>query len=147
MKTLISNAQAGKMDLNVYIYLSISGTLVERGALSVLNRVSWFLDGLSEQLCDRAIEYFWKKGWRLSANDTGDKESSFDEFKQYVLTKARVSRMRVVRRIDEGIWSIDVDMECIECSRGSGIDTRSRVRLGGTYTIVRPENCGDYEAD
>jgi hypothetical protein len=90
----------------------------------------------------------------LSANDTGDKEPSFDELKEYVLTKARVSRMKAVyekergvRRIDERLWRIDVDMECIECSRRSGIDTRTRVRLGGTYNIVRPENCGDYEAD
>jgi hypothetical protein len=58
--------------------------------------------------------------------------------------RAVYEKERGVRRIDEGIWRIDVDMECIECSRRSGIDTRSRVRPN---TIVRPENCGDYEAD
>jgi hypothetical protein len=95
LKTLISNAS--KMDLNVFIikYSSMSGTLVERGALSILDRVNWFLDGLSEELCDRALEYCSKKDWRLSANDTGS-EPSFDDLKEFVLTEARTARMKEV---------------------------------------------------
>jgi hypothetical protein len=95
LKTLISNAQAGTMDLNVFIvkYSSMSGTLVERGALSILDRVSWFLDGMSER--DGVLEYCSKKDWRLSANDTG-KVPSFDELKEYVLTKVRAARMKAV---------------------------------------------------
>jgi hypothetical protein len=62
LNTLISNAK--RMDLHVFIikYSSISGTLVERGAMSALDRVNRLLDGLSETLRDRVLEYCSKKG-------------------------------------------------------------------------------------
>ena len=52
------------MDLNVYLlkYASISNTLVRKGALSTLDRVNRFLDGLSEKLRERALEFCTKKG-------------------------------------------------------------------------------------
>jgi hypothetical protein len=52
LNTLISNV--GKMDLHVFIikYLSISGTLVEQGAMSALDGVNRLLDGLTESLRD-----------------------------------------------------------------------------------------------
>jgi hypothetical protein len=92
LNILISNAKAGKMDLDVFIvnFPSMPGTLVARGVLSILDRVSWFLDGLPEQLCDRALEYCSKKDWRLSANDTGS-EPWFNDLKEFVLSKARAA--------------------------------------------------------
>jgi hypothetical protein len=104
--TLISNAS--KMGLNVFIikYSSMSGTLVERGALSILDRVNWFLDGLSEELCDRALEYCSKKDWRLSANDTGS-EPSFDDLKELVLTKARAARLKAMYEKERAVREAD----------------------------------------
>lgn len=80
------------MDLDVFIVNvpSMPGILVERGVLSILDRVSWFLDGLPEQLCDRALEYCSMKDWRLSANDTGS-EPWFNDLKEFVLSKARAA--------------------------------------------------------
>ena len=57
------------MDLNVYLlkYDSISDILVKKGALSTLDRINRFLDGLSEKLRERALEFCTKKDWRLSS--------------------------------------------------------------------------------
>jgi hypothetical protein len=64
----------------------MSGTIVERGALSVLDRGSWFIDGLDD--------------WRLSAIDTGN-VASFDELKEYMLAKATAARMNEVYEKEE----------------------------------------------
>jgi hypothetical protein len=95
---LISNAKAGRIDLNVFSikYSSMSSSLVERGALSVSDKASWYMDEWHEKsLRDRVLGYCSKKDWRLSANDTG-KEPSSDELKEYVLAKARAERMKDV---------------------------------------------------
>src|SRR5437762_13880870 len=64
---------ASAMDLNIYLlkYASISDTLIQKGALSTLDRVNRFLDGLSEKLRERALEVCTKEGRRLSSHQTG----------------------------------------------------------------------------
>jgi hypothetical protein len=86
------------MDLNVFVlkYASISHTLVDKGALSTLDRVSRFLDGLSEKLRERALEFCTKKGWRLSSHDTGTTEPVFDELKDFITTKAEAAQKKTV---------------------------------------------------
>jgi hypothetical protein len=148
------------MNLNVFIvkYSSMSGTLVERGALSILDRASWFLDGLPEQLCDRALEYCAKKDWRLSADDTGSKKPSFDELKEFVSTKARAVRMKEVYEKERAAREAGglpmrgtvraVTMRGL--TRG-GVTTASipnaRVADEPTRNTIRPENCGGYKTD
>jgi len=90
--------QAPGMDLNVFVlkYASISNTLVDKGALSTLDRVSRFLDGLSDKLRERALEFCTKKKWRLSSHDTGIKEPVFDELKDFITTKAEAAQKKTV---------------------------------------------------
>jgi hypothetical protein len=91
LKKLIHDAP--EMDLNVYLlkYASISDTLVNKGALSTLDRVSLFLDGLSDTLREAALEFCTKKKWRLSSHDTGINEPIFEELKDFIATKAEAS--------------------------------------------------------
>ena len=86
------------MNLNVYLlkYASISNTLVRKGALSTLDRVNHFLDGLSEKLHERALEFCTKKGWRLSSHDTGTTEPVFRELKDFIATKAEAAQKKTV---------------------------------------------------
>src|SRR5436190_13952427 len=86
------------MDLNVYLlkYASISNTLVRKGALSALDRVNRFLDGLSEKLHEHTLEFCTKKGWRLSSHDTGTTEPVVDELKDFITTKAGAAQKKTV---------------------------------------------------
>ena len=65
LNKLIQEAPA--MDLNVYLlkYASISNTLVRNGALSTLDHVNRFLDGLSEKLRERALEFLHQEGMEI----------------------------------------------------------------------------------
>ena len=85
--------EAPTMDLNVYLlkYTSISDTLINKGALSTLDRVNRFLDGLSEKLRERALEFCTKKDWRLSSHDTGENDPIFSELKDFITTKAEAA--------------------------------------------------------
>jgi hypothetical protein len=96
LNKLIQDAPA--MDLNVYLlkYTSISNTLVQKGALSTLDRVNRFLDGLSPKLRERALEFCTKKEWRLSSHDTGTTEPVFDELKDFITTKAKAAQKKTV---------------------------------------------------
>jgi Protein of unknown function (DUF4100) len=89
---------SASMDLNVYLlkYDSISDTLVKKGALSTLDRINRFLDGLSEKLRERALEFCTKKDWRLSSHDTGATDPVFKELKDFIATKAEAAQKKTV---------------------------------------------------
>ena len=86
------------MNLNIYLlkYTSISNILVRKGALFILDRVNRFLDGLSEKLCKRALEFCIKKRWRLSSHDIDITESVFDELKDFIATKTEIAQKKIV---------------------------------------------------
>ena len=89
---------ASSMNLNVFVlkYTAITATLVEKGALSALDRVGRLLDGLSPELRKKTLKFCTKKNWRLSAHDTGTVEPNFDELRQFVLTEAKAAQKEVV---------------------------------------------------
>jgi hypothetical protein len=89
---------SSSMDLNVYLlkYDSISDTLVKKGALSTLDRINRFLDGLCEKLRERALEFCTKKDWRLSSHDTGTTDPVFKELKDFIATKAEAAQKKTV---------------------------------------------------
>ena len=89
---------APTLDLNIFVlrYASISASLVAKGALSPLDRVNRLLDGLSEKLRERAIEFCTEKDWHLSSHDTGSKEPEFDKLKDFILTKAKAVQKKTV---------------------------------------------------
>ena len=99
------------MDLNVFVlkYASISHTLVSKGALSTLDRVNRFLDGLSEKLRERALEFCTKKGWRLSSHDTGTTEPAFNELKDFITTKAEAAQKKTVYDKEHAIRNGNMD--------------------------------------
>ena len=82
---------ASRLHLNVFIlqYTSISDALVKRGALSNLDRVNRLLDGLSEDLRGKVLDFCAKKEWRLSSRGSGTREPEFETIKTYILTKAK----------------------------------------------------------
>src|SRR6202165_4391446 len=92
LNILISNA--AEMDLNAFVmkYETISASLVEQGALSPLDRVHRLLDGLTERLRERVLEFCAKKEWKLSTHDTGKREPSFEELQDFVLNKANTAQ-------------------------------------------------------
>ena len=95
---LIHDAQAGKIDLNVYVlqYTTITDKLVSQGALSALDRVNRLLDGLSNEHRTKVLSFCAKNKWKLSAQDVGTVDPKYDELKLFVLREAQTSQMRVV---------------------------------------------------
>ena len=63
--------EANTLDLSVYIlkYTSITKALVDNNEMSVMQRCRRFLDGLSEQLRDKAFDFCTTKDWKLSSHD------------------------------------------------------------------------------
>ena len=95
---LIHEAQAGSIDLNVYVlqYSTISDKLVSQGALSALDRVNRLLDGLSNDHRTKVLSFCAKNKWKLSAQDVGTTDPNYEELKQFVLREAQTSQMWAV---------------------------------------------------
>jgi len=104
------------MDLNVFVlkYASITETLVAKSALSTLDRVGRLLDGLSENLREKALEFCTRKNWRLSSHDTGTIEPDFTELKDFIVTKAQAAQKCTVynaeRASREGNVNVDIQV-------------------------------------
>jgi hypothetical protein len=107
LNKLIHNAQ--NMDLNLFVlkYASISQVLVDKGALSTLDRVGHLLDGLNDHLHEKVLDYCTRQDWRLSSHDTGTKDPDFDQLKQFIIGKAQLAQKQIVynkeRAIREGL--------------------------------------------
>src|SRR5438045_9497999 len=88
---------APSMDLNVFImrYAKISKTLVDRGALSPLDRVTRMMDGLNPRLQDKVLEFCATKDWRLSPNDFSNTDHDFEELQRFILTQAELEKKRI----------------------------------------------------
>ena len=88
--------------------------LVDKGALSPLDRVSRLLDGLNDRLREKVLDYCTKKDWRLSSHDTGSREPDFDDLKQFIVGKAQLAQKQIVydkeRATREGTVDSDVSV-------------------------------------
>ncbi|TMC20323.1 MAG: retroviral-like aspartic protease [Chloroflexi bacterium] len=89
---------APRLDLNVFVlkYSSISEALVQKGALSSLDRVNRLLDGLSEDLRGKVLDFCAAREWRLSSHDTGTEDPDFEALKTFILTKAKAIQKQTV---------------------------------------------------
>ena len=89
---------AHTLDLSVYIlkYVSITKALVDNNEISNMQRCQHFLEGLSEQLCDKAFDFCSMKDWKLSSHDTGAKDPEFEELKKFITGKALAAKKKVV---------------------------------------------------
>ena len=89
---------APTLDLSVYIlkYASITHALVESNEMSDMQRCRRFLDGLFEQLRDKAFDFCAMKDWKLSVQDIGMEDPDFAELKKFILGKALSSKKKVV---------------------------------------------------
>src|SRR5947199_8464275 len=89
---------APRLDLNVFVlkYYSISEALVQKGALSSLDRVNRLLDGLSEDLRGKVLDFCAAREWRLSSHDTGTEDPDFEALKTFILTKANAIQKQTV---------------------------------------------------
>jgi hypothetical protein len=98
LQQLVHDAQAGKIDLNVYVlqYTTITDVLTDQGALCALDRVNRLLDGLSGEHRKKVLSFCAKNKWKLSAQDIGTKNPDFEELKQFVLREAQTSQMQAV---------------------------------------------------
>jgi hypothetical protein len=87
---------APNLDLTIFVvkFASITEALIKNNEISAKQRIRRFLDGLSMELRDKAFELCIKRDWKLSANDTGTKEPSFNELKQFILGKAQLAQKR-----------------------------------------------------
>ena len=99
---------ARNLDLNVYVlkYASITDTLIAGKEMFITQRVRRFLDGLSDNMRDKAFEFCTKQDWKLSSHDTGTKDPNFAELKKFILEKAQAARRKIVynkeRALEEG---------------------------------------------
>jgi len=90
--------EANTLDLSVYVlkYTSITKALVDNNEMSVMQRCRRFLDGLSEQLRDKAFDFCTTNDWKLSSHDTGAKDPNFDKLRKFILDKALSAKKKVV---------------------------------------------------
>ena len=95
---LIHDAQAGKIDLNVYVlqYTIITDALVSQGALSALDQVHKFLDDLLGEHRMKVLSFCAKNDCKLSAQDVGTMNSNYEELKQFVLHETQTLQMRAI---------------------------------------------------
>ena len=86
------------LDLSVYIlkYTSITQLLTKSNEMSTTQRCRHLLDGLSEQLHDKAFDFCMRNDWKLSSHDTGTKDPEFDKLKMFVLGKALSAKKKVM---------------------------------------------------
>lgn len=77
LNQLIRNAPILNLRAYVLKYTSITKTLVDNNEMSIMPRCRRFLDGLSEQLRDKAFDFCSTKYWILSSHDTGAKDPVF----------------------------------------------------------------------
>ena len=89
---------AHTLDLGVYVlkYASITKALVDNNEISNMQRCQRFLEGLSEQLRDKAFDFCSTKDWKLSSHDTGTKDPEFEELKKFITGKALAAKKKVV---------------------------------------------------
>jgi hypothetical protein len=119
---------APSLDLNVYIlkYTAISSTLVNKGALSSLDRVGRLLDGLSADLRRRVLKYCAKNDWRLSAHDTGTVDPNFDDLRKFIITEAQATQKETVYATERA-------------SREGSLTTTTTVAMGVTTNVPGTE--------
>jgi len=94
-------------DLNIYIlkYAAITDALIKGNEMSPMQRCKRFLDGLSDQVRDKAFDFCMARDWKLSAHDTGTTDPDFSELKKFILSKAQSAMKKVVynkERVTEG---------------------------------------------
>ena len=57
-----------------------------------------FLDGLSDQLRDKAFDCCTIQDWKLSVYDTGIKDPDFGQLKKHILTKAQSTKKMIYNK-------------------------------------------------
>jgi hypothetical protein len=96
---------APTLDLSVYVlrYTAITQALVQSKEMSTMQRCRRLLDGLSEQLRDKAFDFCTMNDWKLSSHDIGSKDPDFAELKKFVLGKALSAKKKVVYNKERAI--------------------------------------------
>ena len=105
LQSLIQSAKKGEIALNAYIlqYETISQNLVRDGALSKMDQVLRFLDGLSNEMRTKVLQFIARKEWTLSSQDVNTKQPDFTELREFVSHQAAALQLESVYNRERGI--------------------------------------------
>ncbi len=88
------------MDLNINVlkYAAITDALIKGNEMLAMQHWKRFLDGLSDQLRDKAFDCCIIQDWKLSVYDTGIKDPDFGQLKKHILTKAQSTKKMIYNK-------------------------------------------------
>jgi hypothetical protein len=88
---LLGEAKAGKMTVDMYVlkYTTITQELIDKNAMSIFDQNIRLLEGLSEGIQSRVLDYCNDKKWRILEHNVNTEEPEFEDLKEVVLAKAR----------------------------------------------------------
>ena len=97
LKRSFLNMNTIKMNLKKHVCIH-SPISFDNNEISNMQRCQCFLEGLSEQLHDKAFDFCSTKDWKLSSHDTGTKDPEFEKLKKFITGKALAAKKVVYNK-------------------------------------------------
>jgi len=96
LNELVSKGRGTDLKLFIATYQAVSDDLVRREVISKRQQVLEFVAGLGIHLRRKAFDFAAQNDWKLTEDDIGSKEPSYQELQDHILDKAKSDHKNAV---------------------------------------------------
>src|SRR5579859_1753890 len=96
LNELVGKGQGSDLKLFIATFQAVSDDLVKREVISKRQQVLEFVAGLGIHLRRKAFDFAAQNDWKLTEDDTGSKEPSYQELQDHILDKAKSDQKNAV---------------------------------------------------
>src|SRR5579859_4235505 len=96
LNELIGKGQGADLKLFIATFQAVSDDLVRREVISKRQQVLEFIAGLGIHLRRKAFDFAAQNDWKLTEDDIGSKEPSYQELQDHILDKAKSDQKNAV---------------------------------------------------
>src|SRR5579859_5824121 len=96
LNELVGKGQGSDLKLFIATFQAVSNDLVKREVISKRQQVLEFVAGLGSHLRRKAFDFAAQNDWKLTEDDIGSKEPSYQELQDHILDKAKSDQKNAV---------------------------------------------------
>src|SRR5579859_2772581 len=96
LNELVGKGQGSDLKLFIATFQAVSNDLDKREVISKRQQVLEFVAGLGSHLRRKAFDFAAQNDWKLTEDDTGSKELSYQELQDHILDKAKSDQKNTV---------------------------------------------------
>src|SRR5579859_75902 len=96
LNELVGKGQGSDLKLFIATFQAVSNDLVKREVISKRQQVLEFVAGLGIHLRRKAFDFAAQNNWKLTEDDTGNKEPSYQELQDHILDRAKSDQKNAV---------------------------------------------------